>query len=304
MARFSKDPDTRSELVTFECEDGVRLHGGLFTNTRVPAHDLGVIVLHGSGTNFYMHVPGFLGASLPSYGYTTFSMNFRSHDRLYATSIFEDCEKDLRAGVRFMHEEGFEKIVLVGHSLSVTLVLYYMARTQDPSVVGLVLSGGHDDLRGITPRLWEGLVENPQEKYAEVLEECRRLVAEGKGDQVFVIPAYAPDPALKLPTQWRETSAKSFLSYRAPESNNNASKWIPHVATPMLFIANTVVDTTGSPEMSRRLRALATRAPFTEYVEIEGSGHFFVGFEDQVTRLIAEWLDKLRSSITHPVASG
>ena len=62
---------------------------------------------------------------------------------------------------------------------------------------------------------------------------------------------------------------------------------------PMLFIAHSVVDTTARPEMMQRLQALATRARSTDYVEIEGSGHFYVGYEDTFIGAISGWLDKL-----------
>ena len=135
----SKDPDTRGELVSFRAEDGVRLHGAVFTNSRVPARDIAVIGTHGSANSFYGSVTGFLSPALASLGYPTLSMNLRCHDRLSSTSIFEDCEKDFAAGVQFMRDQGYRRIVLFGHSLSVTQIIYYMARRQEPSVVGLAL---------------------------------------------------------------------------------------------------------------------------------------------------------------------
>jgi pimeloyl-ACP methyl ester carboxylesterase len=252
-----------------------------------------VIGLHGSGSNFYSSVTGFLSPALPSHGHTALSMNLRSHDRAYATSLFEDCEKDLRAGVRFMREQGFQKVVLFGHSMAVTQALYYVARSRESSVVGLVLSGGHDDLRGVNWQNWEAVARDSRAKYEEVVAECRRLVAQGDGNRLMIIPWWRPDPNLKLRQAYREVSAQTYLSYYAPESNCNASRWIPDVTAPMLFLTHSVVDTTARPEMSRRLQELAARAAFTDYVELEGSGHFYVGFEDQVIRIVVGWLDKL-----------
>lgn len=290
---ISKDPDTHGELVAFRTEDGVRLHGALFTNSRAPARDVAVIGTHGAANSFYGSVTGFVSPGLATLGYPTLSMNLRCHDRAYSTSIFEDCEKDFAAGIAFLKEQGYRKFVLFGHSLSVTQILYYMAQRQEPSVVGLALSAGHDDLRRDIARSWETLADDPQAAYEAVLKECRDMVARGDGDRLMIIPWWRPDPKLNLRQTYREISAQTFLSYRSPESKCNASAWIGKVRTPMLMIAHSVVDTTASPEMMRILLKLATASESTEYIEIEGSGHFYVGFEDRLVNDIAGWIERL-----------
>lgn len=294
MSGVSNDPDTRGELVSFKAADGVRLDGALFTNSRVPSHDIAMIGTHGSGGSFYTSVTGFLCPALPSHGYPVLSMNLRCHDRSYVSSIFEDCEKDLAAGVQFMKEQGYKNIVLFGHSLSVTQILYYMARSEESAVVGLVLSAGHDDLRSVSWSYWDTLVDDPKAEYERVLAQCRELVAEGDGGRLIIIPWWRPDPKLNLRQQYRETSAQTFVSYRAPESNCNASAWVPQVKTPMFFITHSVVDTAASPEMTKRLHKLATNARFTDDVDIKGSGHFYVGYEDPLVDAVTGWIDKLR----------
>ena len=293
MTGMSKDPDTHGELVSFRAADGVRLHGALFKNSRVRSHDIAVISTHGAANSFYGSVTGFLSPGLASLGYATLSMNLRCHDRAYATSIFEDCEKDFAAGVAFMKEQGYRRFVLFGHSLSVTQILYYMARSQEPSVVGLALSAGHDDLRGVVWMSWETLADDPKAAYGRVLDECRGMVARGEGDRLLIIPWWRPDPKLKLRQTFREISAQTFLSYRSPESNCNASAWIGKIKTPMLLISHSIVDTTASPEMMKKLHKLATAAESTDYVEIEGSGHFYAGFEDQLIDEVAGWIARV-----------
>jgi pimeloyl-ACP methyl ester carboxylesterase len=289
---ISKDPDTHGELVSFRAADKVRLHGALFTNGRAPQRDIAVISTHGAANSFYGSVTGFLSPRLASRGYPTLSMNLRCHDRAYATSIFEDCEKDFAAGVQFMKELGYRKFVLFGHSLSVTQIIYYMARSQEPSVLGLALSAGHYDLREGVWRSWETLADDPKAAYDRVLDECRGLVARGDGDRLIIIPWWRPDPKLKLRQTYREISAQTFLSYRSPESKCNASAFVGEVSTPSLYIAHSIVDTTASPEMMKRLYEMAAPESAAEYVEIEGSGHFYAGYEDQLTDVIATWIER------------
>lgn len=293
MNEISDDPDTHGELVAFRTEDKVKLHGALFTNRRVPERGLAVISTHGAANSFYGSVTGFLSPRLASRGFPTLSMNLRCHDRAYATSTFEDCAKDFAAAVKFMQGLGYRNFVLFGHSLSVTQIIYYMARAQERSVRGLALSAGHYDLREGVWRSWETLADDPKAAYGQVLQECRDMVARGDGDRLIIIPWWRPDPKLKLRQSYREISAKTFLSYRSPESNCNASAFIGQVKTPSLYIAHSVVDTTASPEMMKRLYAMATPESKAEYVEIEGSGHFYAGYEDQLTDLIAGWMERV-----------
>ena len=295
MSGISKDSDTQGELVSFTTDDDVRLHGALFTNSRVASHDIAVIGTHGSGASFYTSVTGFLCPALPSLGYTALSMNMRSHDRFDAQVTFEGCEQDLAAGVKFMKEQGFKNIVLFGHSFSVTQIAYYMAQAKESVVVGLALSAGHDDLRGLSPLLWESLVDDHKAEERRVLAQCRALVEQGDGDRLIIIPLWRPDPKLNLRQKYRAISAQTYVSNKAPESNCNASLWIPQIQAAMLFIAHSVVDTTARPEMMQRLQVLATKARSTEYVEIEGSGHFYVGYQEEFTGAISGWLDRLRT---------
>ena len=168
-----------------------------------------------------------------------------------------------------------------------------MARSQDPAVVGIVLSAGHDDLRGISWRNWETIVDDPKAEQERVLSHCRELVEKGDGDHLFVIPWWRPDPKLNLRQNYRAVSAQTYVSYRSPESNCNASLWAPEIKVPILFIGHTAVDTTASPEMTKRLRELATGSPATEYVELD-CGHFYVGHEEELISVVTDWLGPQR----------
>jgi pimeloyl-ACP methyl ester carboxylesterase len=296
MAEQSTTAAAQGQLVSFKNAKGTKLNGGLFTTDKVPAHDIAVISTHGAANNFYSSVTGFLSPALPLHGYPTLSMNLSSHDRFYSQVPFEDCELDFAAGVKFMQGLGYKRFVLFGHSLSVTQIVYYVARSQEPSVVGLALSAGHDDLRGISWRNWENVAADPKAEHERVVAECRKLIAEGNGDRLFVIPWWSPDPKLKLRQQYREISALAYVSNRAPDSNCNASRWIPAVKAPTLFIGHSVVDTTAAPDMMERLRKLATSAAFTDFVNIEGSGHFYVGFESQLIGAVVSFIDKVRKA--------
>src|SRR4051812_24747902 len=121
-----KDPSVRAEFVATEASDGVALHGALYTSEVGRPHDMALLAYHGSGGNFYAGPCGFLAPAVASRGYVGASMNLRDHGRYHDRSKFEPCELDIAAAVALLKERGLQRIVIFGHSLSVTQVLYYL----------------------------------------------------------------------------------------------------------------------------------------------------------------------------------
>jgi pimeloyl-ACP methyl ester carboxylesterase len=290
-------PAVRSEFVATEAADGVPLHGAYYVPEAERPHDVGVLLYHGSAANFYSGPPGFLAPGLTARGYAALSMNLRDHGRFHEKSLFEPCELDIAAGVAYLRRRGFERIVLFGHSLSVTQVLYYLGRQPDPAVCGAALSGGHWDLAGDRWQSWTKLVpDNPRRGYEEMAAHCQELVDSGRGDEFVIVPWWTPDPANPTPEDYRPLAAKTFLAYYGPNSNCRASKWIGQVRVPLMIVTHTVVDTFADPDMARKLHAAATAAPFADLVNIEGAGHFYQGYEQQLITEVADWIEKVRAT--------
>lgn len=292
------DPSMRAEFVATETPDGVTLNGAYFLSEAIKPHDLALLAYHGSGGNFYSGPCGFLAPGVASRGYVGVSMNLRDHGRYHERSLFEPCEIDIQAAVDFLKGRGHSRIVLFGHSLSVTQVLYYLGRRQDPAVVGAILSGGHWDLAGDKWQAWLKLrPDNPRAGYEEMVQQCRDLVTRGRGDELIIVPWWMPDPNNWNPEHYRPVAAKTFLSYYGPESNCRACLWIDKVRIPLYIVTHSVVDTFASPEMAEKLRAGATAAPFVDFVNVEGSGHFYRGYEQKLIDLVTAWLDKIRGLV-------
>ena len=288
-------PSTRAEFVGTEAADGTPLHGAFYVSESERPHDLALLAYHGSGANFYSGPPGFLAPALPSHGYAALSMNLRDHGRFHERSLFEPYELDIAAGVAYLRRRGFQRIAIFGHSLSVTQVVYYLARQPDPAVCGAILSGGHYDLAGDRWQAWTKLLpDNPRRGYEEMVARCQDLVARGRGEELLIVPWWMPDPASWNPEHYRPIAAQTFLSYYGPDSNCRASKWIGSVGVPLLIVTHSIVDTFATPEMAEQLRAGATAAPFADLVNVEGSGHFYRGYERRLVDAVAGWLDRVR----------
>jgi pimeloyl-ACP methyl ester carboxylesterase len=290
---------TRAEFVVTEASDGVALHGALYTPEAERPHDLVLLAYHGSGGCFYAGPCGFLAPGVSTRGYAGLGMNLRDHGRYYDRATFEPCARDIAAAVDLLRERGFRRIVLFGHSLSVTQILYYLAHGPDPAVCGAILSGGHWDLAGDRWQAWLKLrPDNPHAGFEQLASECQDLVDHGRGAEYVTVPWWQPDPAKPTPNDYRSISAQTFLSYYGPDSNCRACKWIGSVQVPVYIVTHSIVDTFASPAMAEKLRAGATAAPFVDFINIEGSGHFYIGYEEQLITVVGDWLDKVRLALT------
>ena len=175
-----KAPNTRAEFVVAETSDGVSLHGALYVPETERPHDLALLAYHGTGANFYSPPAGFLAPGVAARGYAGLTINLRCNGRSYYRSTFEACALDIAAAVALLRERGFRRIVLFGHSLSVTQVVYYLAQQPDPEVCGTILSGGHWDLGDTKWQTWTKLIpDNPRRGFDELVARCQEMVARG-----------------------------------------------------------------------------------------------------------------------------
>ena len=290
---FPTPEGVKLKMVALRAEDDWPLGGLLYTPEKEPLRDgtTGVVCIHGVTGEFYGGVPGFLSPLLAERGYICLSINMRNHGLAYANSIFEDCEKDIRAAIKFLSEKGFRKLFLVGHSLGVTEVVYYQGKTQDPSVKAIALYGGHSDLRGSAWEHFAGVYGDPQDAkvaalgkkdYEKFLANCRELVAQGKGDTLLIMPH---------PPRFLTTSAKTFLSYRAPESNACEVRWVRNIRVPILIVPHELQTTAVvRSQLSNELKENAISSTKCDLVTIEGAGHFFEGYEEKVAQITYDWL--------------
>src|SRR5262245_11698641 len=124
------------ELVRTVTRDGLRLDGALapcphtssdFSRSSATA----AILLHGVASNFYTSStfeP--LLPKLHALEWNTLSVNTRGHDSVFGTSmgnvrrrlgaayeIVDECRLDVAAWIDFLKSRGFQKLILIGHSL-------------------------------------------------------------------------------------------------------------------------------------------------------------------------------------------
>jgi alpha-beta hydrolase superfamily lysophospholipase len=279
------------ELVYTSSEDGLLLEGAVMRPAGVPLQPVGVVWIHGNAARFYDYPYIAIGRALAASGYAFVSGNTRGHDISAfvwraaggrptpwrspgdmptgggsAWERLDEAPRDLAAWVEVAAGPGSGGVVLAGHSSGAQKVVLYQAERQDPRVRGLVLAS--PDLRGFWP--------------PGVLEEARRLVAEGRGMDALPAQPYAP---------WYLQGAQSVMSRAAVLAHllvaETGEPAIASIRCPVLaFFGTREHGGAGELDTVRRQARAASRV---DTHLVGDADHVYTGHEPEVAGVIARW---------------
>jgi pimeloyl-ACP methyl ester carboxylesterase len=284
-------------LVYTACEDGVILAGLVIRPAARSARPTAVIWIPGMSINFYHPSAIPIGRELAGLGYAFISANQRGHDigthlwkkqkdaqeivPTYGGALwerFEESPRDMAAWIDFTMNQGFQGVVLVGHSFGAKKVVYYQAYRQDPRVSGLVVASTKF---------------TPPEVDPELVALAEQMVTDGRGEELlpwgtfqsFFIGA---------------SSAQTYLS-RVPDLYGVSSPHpeIAQIRCPLLLCCGTNEgdDPTRSREIVQDHEMIAKKAvaaPRVDTAFFEGANHGYDSHEREVAGAIASWADTLR----------
>jgi len=135
----------------------------------------GVILIHGIGVHpDWPDVINPLREQLPEHGWSTLSLQMPVLEADAKVPdyypIFGEVPPRIDAGIRFLQEQGMDNIVIVAHSLGAQMATYWLARTKEPPVSGLVaigLSGTRQADNGDVPAWISGITLPVLDLYGE-----------------------------------------------------------------------------------------------------------------------------------------
>jgi len=283
------------ELVEFQSE-GKTLQGGFFAPDpkRHAKSDTGVVLVHGVESYWYQGPPMFLGGQLAEQGYTALGYNGAHSGESFRSSDFETAVKEVGAAIAYMKSRGFRNIFLVGHSLGTPIVQHYQGSEPDAAVKAIGLYGPHINI----PQITRDSLLGP-ELYEKFRAECRELVAQGRGEEIKLLP-YRENRVII-------TSAKTFISYRDTDTSKAAvENAIQRIQVPLLIVYDPADNIQGKGGLTKRetiaaqIKANALAAPRADIVVIPSianasplKAHNFVGNEKLVADKTAQWLRSL-----------
>lgn len=278
----------RCELTSVETRDGIVLHGAFYAGDKnKPA----LILMHGAAMNFYTGIGRFLPNLINPSGYACLSVNNRGHD--FGTAPdgdkkpvvglmrdrFLDCVHDLEAWINYLTEQGYRRIILIGHSQACSKILYAQNTQQYPAVSGLVLISPPPS----AAKMMRFLVSDNY--YERGLFKAQELAGLGMEDQLIILKGRGTMPFI--------FTAGSFLSVYGPDTPADTEELIKGIYCPVLLVRGSEDFDPVSEELLKSLKNKAASPESCETVEIAGADHFYTRQEEKLGQVILQWLAKL-----------
>lgn len=231
----------KQELVRINSIDGIQLPGILYT----PESNSKRIVIHIHGLNGNFYENNFLDEISKSYtnrGYAFLTFNNRGRGFIsefwrgtecvvIGSSLekFKECILDIEGVLNYAKENGYEEIVLEGHSYGCNKVLYYYNQKKDKNVKKIVLLAPCD----IPAELKKFL---SKEEYEKAENEAIRLVNKGKEDELidFSVLANGKIAAGTYYNDFLPGGEDDFIRYR--EGKNAKSDVLENIDIPTLIV--------------------------------------------------------------------
>jgi pimeloyl-ACP methyl ester carboxylesterase len=286
----------RTNLVRIPTDDKLLLQG-LFHEPDQNTSKA-ILFIHGVTGNFYQD--RFLDAMANIFtnnGYAFIASNNRGHDYVAeipvvgkkneyrkigsAYEVFSECIQDIKGWIDYIESKGYKEIILIGHSLGASKISYYQGKTQDKRVTKMVL---------MSPIPIITVVE-ADAQYKELQRIAFEMIKEGNGNSLM------PKQLLG----WILISPKAYLQYtqRGGEMDifniydKDAPSVLSEIKTPVFAFWGSndyLKDLVSLQETLELIKTKLHSSPRVDIDIIEGPGHSFEAFEEDVTNRVMDWI--------------
>lgn len=171
-------------IVKIKTPDNIALFGYLAESEK---KDTILINIHGTGSCFYAEeFESEFIERLPNLGVSVLFTNNRGNYTMEswqetgcAKEKFEDCLTDIDSWIEFARDNGYNKVILQGHSLGTEKVTYYMEKGKHKDKVIAVILLGFADSFGCQMKFLETQKVDPMVNALE-------LIKEGRGNELII----------------------------------------------------------------------------------------------------------------------
>jgi pimeloyl-ACP methyl ester carboxylesterase len=288
-ASFTAPDGVDLSFLAYTAVDGTtNLAASVQPHTRAPGDTTLIVYVHGSGGNFYGSVAGSEVMPLAQHGYAGLSISTRGHDQSINTDNFFDTRNDLAAAVAIARALGYQRIVLQGHSLGTSQVLYYAATDWSREIKGVILSAPFADL----PWKTQHILVADDALYRQLYQEAMQALLAHQPDAV--LPTAMP----YLGGQTSRVTARHFLTYRwAQASAVRSVEWIRRVTVPVLIVrdqADQIILPFETAQLYSAARSEGSLVPDVHNVLVadtsSANGHSFPNTMAQLIEVTLDWL--------------
>ncbi|MEI6462302.1 MAG: DUF1749 domain-containing protein [bacterium] len=292
------------KIVKTTTEDGLDYSGMLFTPDN-PSENI-IIHIHGMAGDIYsnsfypaMHEDypkngwAFLvGEHRGTHSITQFNTKNGLKNIGNAYEMFEDCVFDIKAWIEKAKELGYRRIWLQSHSLGPSKVAYYMHKTNDPSIEGLIFLSPSDHMGNVNDEL--GIND-----HKICLKEAYELVEKGRGDQILSHNLWE---IVNCPMK---ISAKSYVNSYGKDFNtaifnysNESLGWkiVNSINIPVIAFSGTnddgIVTMTDANKAMGILERELINSPKKKTIVFEEANHDFEGFGNNITKEVLKFINE------------
>jgi len=273
------------ELVYTDTEDGLSLEGVVMRPASEAVRPVAVVWVHGLTGRFYAPTELLISRGLASAGYVTISGNNRGHDfgaRIWSNrhgaavlvgggwERFDESPYDVAAWIALAESLGYERVVVIGHSLGALKVAHYQALRQDPRVVGLVAASAALPAARPSP---------------DLVALSERMVAEGRGQDLLPWGSSRAGAGTHSAATFLNRALTGLDQYGLDDPDPAIGK----VRCPILAFFGTEQDTGDAADLEM-IRRNAKAAVRVDTAMVEGADHVYRGREAAVAQVILEWL--------------
>ena len=274
----------RTELISIDT-DTLPLDGALHWSDAAPSRG-GILLFHGNVMNFYTGMLRFLPPALTALGFVCLAFNRRSHDilatydsRAAVGGAFQLVSRDIadnRIAAAWFAKRGFPDPIVIGHSNGGMLATQHVVEHADtPAMILLSAHRGGNIDRALSDGV-RGSGMMTEDRHAWFKAEAARLVNEGRGQQLMVMPGW-----------WHVITAESYLDRisNMPDVVANAAS----IRCPVLYVRGD--KETASQYPAEEYRAAA--AGRCDIAIIPDCDHYYKARRGAVVDVVTRWLQNL-----------
>lgn len=198
--------------------------------------------------------------------------------------LLEEAHLDITADIEFLIDKGYNKIILIGHSAGTVKVVRYLFEGEfKNNIAKLILIAPIDPLGG---RIAHG-----RNNIEEFLKRAQEKKDQGKGDEMITSEFDHDDVSYKTFISWykRDDFGRMF------EFCNKEYDFpiLSQIKIPVKVIAGTKDEYLhpSNPERPEEaMKILSKHIKDFDYKIVEGSGHNFNGFENELVKEIIKFI--------------
>lgn len=279
-------------LAKIKTRDGITLEGIIVKPRRKTLTAL--VWLHGLGSRFSsgQALIAELSKRAAQNKIAYLKFNTRGHDVVTkggkqfigsAFEKFEECIHDIRAMIAFARHLGYKRIILAGHSTGANKALYYVYKTRNRSVKGLVLAGPANDIVADAKRVGRKTLAEGS-RYAKKLKQ--------KDANALMPRRFGFYSARRFVSLYKPGTAEDVFPYYNPRARWKELKRI-HIPLAVIFGSREEHIDRPSKELIEVFRKNAKSAKSFSGIIVKGANHGFHRKEKELAKEIIRFIKKI-----------